>query len=202
MLVETSRIRFYPEYAKTTFLVYALIGSIAVFFLATFIAYAVRYVFAGPPVGTVPQLPRLLWWSTAILFLGSHFLFRAYALVRREKQKQFRIALTISFLLGGLFCIVQSIGIRQLTIEHWELAGNQAGINCFGYPYGLSACGPFCSRVYRAGICPDSGLSGAIRSRVHQRSTAGGHLLEIPGSGLALHAIVILARCPSLTLLE
>ncbi len=128
MLVETSRIRFYPEYAKTTFLVYALIGSIAVFFLATFIAYAVRYVFAGPPVGTVPQLPRLLWWSTAILFLGSHFLFRAYALVRREKQKQFRIALTISFLLGGLFCIVQSIGIRQLTIEHWELAGNQAGL--------------------------------------------------------------------------
>lgn len=128
MLVESSRIRVYPDYAKTTFLVYVLIGSIAVFFLATFIAYASRYVLAGPVVGTASKLPHLLWWSTAVLFLGSHFLFRAYALVRREKQKPFRITLTVSFLLGGLFCVIQSIGIGQLTHEHWEQAGNQAGL--------------------------------------------------------------------------
>ncbi len=127
MLVETSRIRVYPDFAKTTFLVYALIGSIAVFFLATFIAYSSRFVFGDSFLAGAPRLPRLLWWSTGILFLGSHFLFRAYALVRREKQKPFRMALTVSFFLGGLFCIVQTIGITQLIYQHWEQAGNQTG---------------------------------------------------------------------------
>ncbi len=127
MSVDTSRTRIYPDFAKTSFLVYALIVSIAVFFLATFIAYATRFIFSSSFLTNTPALPRLLWWSTGVLFLGSHFLFRAYSLVRREKQKAFRIVLTISFLLGGLFCIIQSIGITQLTYMHWEQSNHQTG---------------------------------------------------------------------------
>ena len=127
MLVESPRIRVYPDFAKTTFLIYVLIASLAVFFLATFIAYTTRFIFGHQLVTGIARLPQLLWWSTGFLFLCSHFLFRAYALVRREKQKQFRIALTISFLLGGLFCTVQTLGIAQLIDLHREQAGIQPG---------------------------------------------------------------------------
>ncbi len=127
MLKEAARSRISPDFAKTTFLVYVLIASIAVFFLATFVAYAARFIVSGQSSFELRKFPLLLWWSTALLLSGSHFLFRAYALVRREKQKQFRIALTLSFLLGGAFCVVQGIGIAQLLNEHWSQADNRTG---------------------------------------------------------------------------
>ncbi len=114
--------RVYPEFAKTTFLVYGLIGSITIFFIATFIAYLTRYVVTDdPPVQF--ELPALLWVNTALLLTGSHLLFRAYRAVRREKQKAFRVYVTSALVLACLFCLLQPWGMGDLLEQHWRQRG-------------------------------------------------------------------------------
>ncbi|MBR9800314.1 MAG: heme-copper oxidase subunit III [Rubinisphaera brasiliensis] len=126
MQTDGPRTRVYPVHARTSFLVYGLILSIAIFFVATFIAYLARFVL-NSDIGPRPALPVILWVSTAVLLLGSHFLWRAYRNIRLERQKPFRRNITIAFIFGGIFCVLQSVGITELAEGHWRQAVHVSG---------------------------------------------------------------------------
>jgi len=111
--------RVYPEFAKVSFLVYGLIGTIAIFFVGAIIAYLSRYFFSDQPVGAV-QVPRLLWINTGILLAGSHLLFRAYRAIRLERRKQFLTMLTTSLVFAVIFCVLQVLGLFDLLNQHFE----------------------------------------------------------------------------------
>ncbi|MBL4885519.1 MAG: hypothetical protein JKY95_13420 [Planctomycetaceae bacterium] len=119
MLEQRPRLRIYADSTRTSLLVYILIASLSVTFLAIFAAYIIRFIVIGNSTVSLEDLPILFWWSTGFLFTGSYFLSRAYALVQREKQKQFRVALSISLFLAAAFCVVQTIGCLQLLDQHW-----------------------------------------------------------------------------------
>ncbi|MCA8983566.1 MAG: hypothetical protein R3C12_13340 [Planctomycetaceae bacterium] len=123
----TQRTRIYPVHARISFLVYGLMLSIGVFFFASFIAYAARFILV-PQEYPLPSLPRILWFSTGLLFLGSHFLWRAYAQIRREHQSRFKAYLTASLILGGAFCILQSLGMWSLFWQHHREAVHKSGV--------------------------------------------------------------------------
>ncbi|MCG6157188.1 cytochrome c oxidase subunit 3 [Rubinisphaera margarita] len=116
------RTRVYPEFAKTTYLVYGLIGSITIFFVAAFIAYLTRYIVTDEPPLQF-DLPPLLLVNTVLLLTGSHLLFRAYRAIRRERQQAFRIYLTSSLVLACVFCLLQAWGMGDLLEQHWQQQG-------------------------------------------------------------------------------
>ncbi len=120
------RTRVYPVYTRVSYLVYGLMLSIGVFFAGCLLAYMVRFVLV-PQEEFSPPIPRLLWLNTGILLLGSHLLWRAWAQVRRERQSRFRFYLAASLLLGGLFCVLQTVGMAQLLSQHQMTAMHKAG---------------------------------------------------------------------------
>ncbi len=126
IMVESRRTRVYPAAARTTFLVYGLIVSITIFFLAASVAYLSRFAAINVTVSR-PPFPVILWFSTATLFLGSYFLRRAYRMIRRERQQPFLFSLKIACGLGGIFCLLQTIGMMQLLSLYRQLDTQDAG---------------------------------------------------------------------------
>lgn len=118
--------RVYPEFAKTSFLVYGLIVSIGIFFVGAIVAYLGRFVFSSHPITPV-TIPPILWLNTCLLLLGSHLLYRGYRAVRREQLRRFRRCLCASLTIAFLFCVLQSIGMYELLEQHWQQASRTSG---------------------------------------------------------------------------
>ncbi|HBN77189.1 MAG TPA: hypothetical protein DD473_15510 [Planctomycetaceae bacterium] len=118
--------RVYPEFAKTSFLVYGLIVSIAIFFVGAIVAYLGRFVFSSHPITPV-VIPPILWINTLLLLIGSHLLFRGYRAVRREQLQRFRRYLCASLTIACIFCVLQSIGMYELLDQHWQQSSRTSG---------------------------------------------------------------------------
>lgn len=125
MKPEPRKTRVYPESARTNFLVYGLMLSVSIFFIAAGIAYFFRFVFAEQ-AGKPGSLPPILWISTATLLIGGHFLRRAIYFIRREKQQLFVNRLTWAFVFSLLFCLFQTKGLSELLISHRQLPSENA----------------------------------------------------------------------------
>lgn len=125
MKPEPRKTRVYAESAKTDFLVYGLILSIAIFFASAGVAYFARFILFKPS-GQLAEIPPILWISTAILLTGGHLLRRALHFIRREKQRQFINNLTWAFSFSLLFCLVQTYGLTQLLAQHGQLPQENA----------------------------------------------------------------------------
>lgn len=96
--------------------------SVAVLFLGGLLAYVIvrsSMVQTQEPVALV--IPPILWLSTALLILGSISIHRAVYYVRLEKQQQFRNCLNLTFLLGGAFFVIQTLGLMNVLREHSQL---------------------------------------------------------------------------------
>ena len=96
--------------------------SVAVLFLGGLLAYViVRSSMAQTQEPVALVIPPILWLSTALLILGSISIHRAVYYVRLEKQQQFRNCLNLTFLLGGAFFVIQTLGLMNVLREHSQL---------------------------------------------------------------------------------
>ncbi len=96
--------------------------SIAVLFVGGLLAYVVvrtSMAQTSQPINLV--IPPILWLSTALLILGSITIHRSLYYVRLEKQQQFRNCLNLTFLLGGAFFVIQTLGLMNVLSQHGEL---------------------------------------------------------------------------------
>ncbi|QDV53594.1 hypothetical protein Enr17x_56740 [Gimesia fumaroli] len=115
--------------------------TLSVLFAGGLIAYViVRSNLAKTYEPTALVIPSALWLSTVLLALGSFSIHRALSFVRQEKQQQFRNCLNLTFLLGGAFFVIQTIGLIHVLRQHSEvlLVLDQAK-NVYHYPssYGV-----------------------------------------------------------------
>jgi len=96
--------------------------SVAVLFLGGLLAYViVRSSMAQTQEPVALVIPPILWLSTGLLILGSISIHRAVYYVRLEKQQQFRNCLNLTFLLGGAFFVIQTLGLMNVLREHSQL---------------------------------------------------------------------------------
>lgn len=96
--------------------------SIAVLFLGGLLAYViVRVNWSEDHQRVVLVIPPILWLSTILLLLGSVTIQRALFFVKQEKQQQFRNCLKLTFLLGGAFFVIQTLGLVQVLRQHSEV---------------------------------------------------------------------------------
>jgi heme/copper-type cytochrome/quinol oxidase subunit 3 len=98
------------------------IASLGMLFLASMIAYALirtgRFGSAElPALGSI-VLPKSLWISTGLVLLGSVTISRAVAMVRRERQREFRGWLVATLIIAIAFVIVQTPALASLVTEH------------------------------------------------------------------------------------
>lgn len=88
----------------------------------------------SPPPGSL-HFPSLLWLSTALVICVSFTMSRTVSAVRREKQQQFRVWLSISLTLAIAFLMVQAPALAVLLIEHQRLRA--AGLFLYGLVFML-----------------------------------------------------------------
>ncbi|EDL58460.1 cytochrome c oxidase subunit III [Gimesia maris DSM 8797] len=115
--------------------------SISVLFIGGLLAYVIvrsNLAQKHEPVNLV--IPPALWISTVLLILGSISIQRAVYYVSHEKQQPFRNCLNLTFLLGGAFFVIQTIGLAHLLQQHSDILLSLEGTkNAANYPssYGV-----------------------------------------------------------------
>lgn len=93
-----------------------LIISLSVLFLASMLAFfLIRMQYLSghpgatwPPAGS-PHVPRSLWGSTLVIILTSVTIQSALTAIRRDQDRALRVYLKITFFLGALFLVLQSL---------------------------------------------------------------------------------------------
>ncbi len=108
-----------------------LLVSLFMLFGALFIAVVSVRLRAGewPPPG-LPELPAVLWFSTALLIGVSVFLHRAWRHVRRNEQRRFRRKLTLAATLATGFLIAQAAAWFEMA-----RAGVSLGSELYGFVF-------------------------------------------------------------------
>lgn len=96
---------------------YLLLASLGMFFIGAMWAF----ILLRQGVPAVPgRFPPVLWASTVVLLVGSVSLQSALGQVRRERQAEFRRWLVTALACGCLFCVLQSVGLVDLLLSHFE----------------------------------------------------------------------------------
>jgi cytochrome c oxidase subunit 3 len=100
---------------------YLFLAALVMLFAASLVGYlAVRLnVEQAPPPGSI-DIPRSLWFSTALLLLSSLCIHRAVIHVRQERQTRFRRAILATWLTGMGFLLVQIPSLAALLREHYR----------------------------------------------------------------------------------
>ncbi len=94
------------------FLLWIAIGSIIMMFAGLTSAYIVRRMQGN---WEAYQLPTVFWVSSGVIILSSICLFVASANYKRNNYPTYRNFLSITLLLGILFCVLQYKGWQALT---------------------------------------------------------------------------------------
>jgi len=98
--------------------------SIAIFFLALIVAYAVAL--GGQSLKSI-RIPGVLWLSTALLPTSSVALEAGRSALRRGLVAHYRTRLLASLALGIAFLVCQVFSWAQLLLQGVHLAGNLPG---------------------------------------------------------------------------
>lgn len=115
---------------RREFGMYLFVASLSAFFVASLIAYATIRVYFHQGVNPL-HLPVTVVFSTIALLSGSYCLHKSLRAVQKQSLEAFQRYLVVSLAFGGLFCILQTVGILQLLLSHWASPVGQAR------PYGL-----------------------------------------------------------------
>ena len=105
---------------------YLFLVSLAMFFLASMLAYAVIATAVVKPGDVQLRLPWEFLPSTAILICVSLALHRAVENVHQERQRRFRHCLIAGLILAFAFCIFQCFGLNELIAIHSRWGSGQA----------------------------------------------------------------------------
>ena len=109
------------------------------FYLATILQAAVVivvsivlcYAFGRQAPAEKIRLPRAFVISTILLAVGSWYMERAHAFVKRERQPEFRRALLLSLAFASAFVAVQGYGLWAIDKGVQNPASSQLGVHGF-----------------------------------------------------------------------
>jgi cytochrome c oxidase subunit 3 len=73
------------------------------------------------------EMPRIFWYSTAVLLFSSLAMQWAYFSAKKDQFKQLKIAISITFVLGLIFLGMQFEGWKQLVSMNVYFVGNPSG---------------------------------------------------------------------------
>ncbi|WP_149240907.1 cytochrome c oxidase subunit 3 [Dyadobacter sp. 32] len=73
------------------------------------------------------EMPRIFWYSTAVLLVSSISMQWAYFAAKKDQFKQLKIAISITFALGLAFLWMQFEGWRNLVDMNVYFVGNPSG---------------------------------------------------------------------------
>lgn len=142
MLGDTLKSR--PQLYRAKLGVYILIVSLAIFFVASLIAYAI--IRTSLSIELKPLvIPGSFLISSIILIANSFVLHCAVVDIHHEKQVQYRRLLATSLLLVFVFLVLQTDGMFRLISTHFSL---EAGA---GKLYGISFTLAFLHAVHVIG---------------------------------------------------
>lgn len=97
------------------------IGSILMMFAGLTSAYIVKRNQAN---WITFELPKLFWYSTAVIILSSLTIYLAGNAFRRREMVKYRYLVTGTLILGVLFIVLQTLGFRQLWATGVTLQSN------------------------------------------------------------------------------
>ena len=120
-----SRSRFHP----LDLAIYLFMGSLAVFFASSLVAYFVIRLTGTRLAAAMPiSLPSSIWISTLSLVLTSVALSQALRSVRREHQRSMQGWLVASGVLGFTFLAVQGYSLFDIFDTHLESLEHQMSL--------------------------------------------------------------------------
>ncbi|MGE5235262.1 MAG: cytochrome c oxidase subunit 3 [Acidobacteriota bacterium] len=110
-----------------------LVASLSMLFAASIVGYVVIRSRSAiwPPAGS-PPLPGGLWLSTVLLLISSGTMCAATMAARRDAQRQLRVGLLLTTLLGVGFLASQTANWSALVARHLT-----PGLNLFGFTFFL-----------------------------------------------------------------
>ena len=73
------------------------------------------------------EMPKIFWYSTAVLLISSLSMQWAYYAAKKDLFKQLRIAISITFVLGLAFLWMQFEGWKSLVAMNVYFVGNPSG---------------------------------------------------------------------------
>lgn len=106
------------------FLLWLFIVSIMMMFAAFTSAYLVRKAEGN---WLEFKLPVLFWYSSAVLLISSISMHIAYLAAKKDNINTLRIAISITFVLGLVFLVMQFFGWKELIAVNVYFVGNPSG---------------------------------------------------------------------------
>ena len=105
------------------FIVWLFIVTIIMFFAAFTSAYLVRRAEGN---WTEFNIPTIFYFSTAVLVISSVFMHLSLMAARKDNFKNIKSFITITFVFGLMFLIMQYVGWQKLQSQGVYLKGNPA----------------------------------------------------------------------------
>lgn len=115
-----------------TFGFLVLLISLAMLFGSSMLGYAyVRWHAPEWPPPGMPDLPKSLWLSTVIILACSVSIHGAVRAVRRDDQRGTRRSLVLTFVLGCLFLVMQTLNYASLAAMNLTARTNLYGFTFY-----------------------------------------------------------------------
>ena len=108
---------------KWKFIVWLFIVTIIMFFAAFTSAYLVRRAEGN---WTEFEIPPIFYYSTAVLLLSSVFMHLGYKAAKKDNFNSLKLYISITFVAGMIFLVMQYMGWTILQKEGVFLKGNPA----------------------------------------------------------------------------
>lgn len=106
------------------FILWLFLVSIVMLFASQTSAYLVRRAEGN---WLEFEMPKIFWYSTAVLLISSLSMQWAYYAAKKDLFKQLRIAISITFVLGLAFLWMQFEGWKSLVAMNVYFVGNPSG---------------------------------------------------------------------------
>ena len=106
------------------FTLWVAIGSIIMMFAGLTSAYIVKSNQAG---WQSIEMPQIFWYSTGTILLSSVMMQWALRSFKQREMNQYRVLISVTFILGVVFVILQWIGFQQLWNRGVQFKGSSGG---------------------------------------------------------------------------
>lgn len=100
------------------------LGSIIMMFAGLTSAYIVK---GSQPEWTTVEMPKIFYYSTAVILASSITIQLALKLFRERNMMQYRRLITVTAILGAAFITMQLIGFNDLWNQGIDFKGSGAG---------------------------------------------------------------------------
>ena len=132
MNIVSTRQKIHPH----KFTLWIAIGSIIMMFAGLTSAYIVK---GEQPGWTTVLVPKLFYYSTAVILLSSLTMQMAHKAFKERSMQQYRILITVTAALGLAFVAMQVLGFQQLFRSGVKLEGGSGAGQFLYIIFGLHA---------------------------------------------------------------